>query len=184
MRHTLSNLGFTLLELLITIAILAILLAVAVPSFTTFIDNRNVKQRASAITDMLNTGRSTALTKGAVSLVCWNQTAANVTLPEPDDGVVLVPRQIVVIDSSEDDADARLVSQTTFPADNFNIVTDVVGGGGATCITFNTQGRSDTAARMAVCKDQGQEVDAITIRLNVTGRTSIQDGNNSGVACV
>lgn len=183
MRYKLSNFGFTLLELLITIAILAILLAAAVPGFTTFIDNRNIKQRASAITDMLNTGRSTALTKGAASFVCWNPTAGNLALPAPDNGIVLVPRQIVVIDGSENSNDTRLLSQTTFPADNFNIVADV-GGGGVTCITFNSQGRSDTAARLAVCKDQGQEADAITIRLNITGRTSVQDGNSAGIACV
>lgn len=38
--------GFTLLELLVTVSITAILLAVGVPSYVTFIDNNRVTSQA------------------------------------------------------------------------------------------------------------------------------------------
>lgn len=72
-----STRGFTLLELLVTLSIAAILLAVAIPSY------RGVVQRnamAAAVNDLvgdLNYARSEAVTRGQMVLVCKsaNQTA-------------------------------------------------------------------------------------------------------------
>lgn len=181
-----TNKGFTMLEVLITIAILSIVLAAAAPSFKQFVESRKIQQRVSTISDMLNTGRSIALSKGATSFVCWNGSANNASLPAPDNSVVLEPQQMVVIDNSETDQDARLVNRIAFPVNESLNIVDDQGGGGATCVSFNSQGRSNNTANVVVCKDGGSEANAYTVSLNVNGRSSNQKGNTTrgGVSCV
>lgn len=59
-----KNLGFTLLELLITVSIAAILLAVGVPSFVTFIDNNRLTSQANDLLYSFNMARSEATKRG------------------------------------------------------------------------------------------------------------------------
>lgn len=54
-RHGVACRGFTLLELLVTMAILVILLATAIPSFTSFIVNSQLRSAVSTLqTDAMN----------------------------------------------------------------------------------------------------------------------------------
>jgi type IV fimbrial biogenesis protein FimT len=57
--------GFTLLELLVTLSIAAILLAVGVPSYVTFIDNNRVTSQANDLLYGFNMARSEAIKRGA-----------------------------------------------------------------------------------------------------------------------
>ena len=56
--------GFTLLELLVTLSIAAILLAVGVPSYITFIDNNRVTSQANDMLYSVNMARSEAIKRG------------------------------------------------------------------------------------------------------------------------
>jgi type IV fimbrial biogenesis protein FimT len=60
-----NNKGFTLLELLVTVSITAILLAVGVPSYVTFIDNNRVTSQANNLLYGFNMARSEAIKRGA-----------------------------------------------------------------------------------------------------------------------
>ena len=60
-----NNKGFTLLELLVTVSIAAILLAVGVPSYVTFIDNNRVTSQANDLLYSFNMARSEATKRGA-----------------------------------------------------------------------------------------------------------------------
>lgn len=57
--------GFTLLELMVTVSIAAILLAVGVPSYVTFIDNNRVTSQANDLLYSFNMARSEAIKRGA-----------------------------------------------------------------------------------------------------------------------
>lgn len=53
--------GFTIIELLVTVAILAVLLAAAVPAFTDFMDKSRVRGAADAVVSLIATARSEAV---------------------------------------------------------------------------------------------------------------------------
>tara|TARA_B110000908_G_scaffold162841_1_gene208748 strand:+ start:409 stop:972 length:564 start_codon:yes stop_codon:yes gene_type:complete len=62
--------GFTIVELLVTIAIAAILLAVAVPSFTLFAQKRAISQKTVQVRNALELARGLALSQRQVWAVC------------------------------------------------------------------------------------------------------------------
>ncbi len=60
----LSNFGFTLIELLITISLAAILLALAIPNFSSTIRNTRLTTSANSLVASLNLARSEAVKRG------------------------------------------------------------------------------------------------------------------------
>jgi type IV fimbrial biogenesis protein FimT len=62
--------GFTLLELLITVSVVAILLAIAVPSLQTFIQNSREDSEADSLISSLEYARSEAVKRDADVEVC------------------------------------------------------------------------------------------------------------------
>lgn len=62
--------AFTLIELMITIAIAAILLALAIPSFSTMLGNNRLAARANSLLTALNFTRSSALAQNTPTQLC------------------------------------------------------------------------------------------------------------------
>jgi type IV fimbrial biogenesis protein FimT len=59
--HQRSHTGFTLIELMVTIVVLAILIAIAVPSFAGAIDRRRISDAAEAVAKQVQQGRMAAM---------------------------------------------------------------------------------------------------------------------------
>lgn len=69
--------GFTLVELMITLAVAAILMSLAVPSFTSTIKNNRLTTQANDLIATLNYARSEAIRRGANVSVDSNDASAN-----------------------------------------------------------------------------------------------------------
>lgn len=62
--------GFTLIELMVTIAVAAILLTIAVPGFQALVQNNRATTLANELTTALNLARSEAVRRGQMISVC------------------------------------------------------------------------------------------------------------------
>ncbi len=71
--------GFTLIELMVTLSVAAILIAVAVPSFGLMISNNRISTSASAFNQTLNLARNEAVRRGTLVFVCRSNDQANCT---------------------------------------------------------------------------------------------------------
>jgi type IV fimbrial biogenesis protein FimT len=69
-QWALASHGFTLVELLVTIAVLAILVSLSAPSFTAMIRNNRLTAVSNEITGSLNFARSEAIKRAANVTVC------------------------------------------------------------------------------------------------------------------
>ncbi|MES9904785.1 MAG: GspH/FimT family pseudopilin [Sedimenticola sp.] len=68
--------GFTLVELMVTIAVAAILLTIAVPSFRYLIANNRATTQANALFSAFSVARTEAINRGSNVTVCPKSTAS------------------------------------------------------------------------------------------------------------
>ena len=68
-KHSTTSSGFTLIELMVTVTLVAILLAVGVPSFTTFQRNAELTSATNSLLAAINAARSEAMKRGMNAMV-------------------------------------------------------------------------------------------------------------------
>lgn len=84
MLKTSNNHGFTLVELMITIALLAIVATIAMPNFVQFIRNNQVQAKADELGTFLQYARAQAVSKRKTYEVNFSDISNKVTLKQQD----------------------------------------------------------------------------------------------------
>lgn len=75
--------GFTLIEMMITVTLLAILFALALPSFTTWIKNSTVRATAESLQNGLRLAQAEALRRSRVTMLSLTDSATPAAVPTP-----------------------------------------------------------------------------------------------------
>lgn len=144
--------GFTLIELMISVAILAILLGLAAPEFQTFIQNTKIRTTADSMQAGLQLARSEALRRNArVSL--WLVSDVTASCARSDSGtswVVSVDNPAGACNAASSDTVVPRLIQSRSGGDGSTGVSVAASNGSATpaasnCITFNGFGTVETA---------------------------------------
>ena len=159
----LKSAGFTLIELMVTVAIVAILASIALPSFQSMIRNAQTRNAAEAITNGLQKARGEAVARNAnVEFVLGVDSSWQVKLPS---STVLESRI-----SAEGSADTTVVA----------LAADLTTA--ATKATFNSFGRvvanadgSAILAQVGLITDGGNQ--ALHVTLGVGGNARMCDPN-------
>ena len=179
--------GFTLIELMITLAIVAILLGIAVPSFAPFLANQRVRSAVSDIHHDLTYARNDALNNARQVIVertgaNWKQGWVICVDNTPTNGQCDLPAEEVLKTTQE------------LPGDRLRFCSNIVDF--AQRIVFRADGRIVRATpvtdfdQITVSDDMGDAlVDNDKIRsifFGASGRMSTVEqngGTNGGVAC-
>lgn len=151
--------GFTLIELMIAIAIAAILLSIAIPSFQSVIQNSRASALATEITAALNTARTEAVKRSEPVRVCPSSDGATCTGSWEDGWIVLLDSNNEVLQVWQAPGGSAVIEQT--PTDNSPLV-------------FNRLGALDSADTTLLTRADGCSGDrARQINISPTGRQRI-----------
>lgn len=160
--------GFTLVELLVTMAVAAILLTIAVPSYQNFVINSRMAAQANDLITALNLARSEAVKRGANVTICASSNGTGCTGSWHQGWIVSAAGTPI------------RVQQALGGGSVLTGGTDV-----ASTITFNSNGRTTipttaTAASttLTLCPPSPATVQGRAIQIERTGRTRV-----SAVAC-
>ena len=159
--------GFTLLELMMTLAILSILIAVAVPSFRDAVSNSQRRAALSSVNDAIALARTEAVTRSAPVILCASANhiaCSNQNLWERGFIVTMGGTPEQVWQSFEPGISIRAFGFSTTSAITFGAEGDLVNGGS-----------------VIVCDDRGDS-EAIGVIVNVSGLSRIAtDSDGNGV---
>ncbi|MGP4715991.1 pilus assembly FimT family protein [Psychrobacter sp. T6-6] len=92
-NRLMANSGFTLIELMVTIAVLAIIVSIAAPSISTQLANQRVKSTASTITSILKDAKVESVIRRQNIQVVYSDTAKTIVLKNTS-GTVLTSYDI------------------------------------------------------------------------------------------
>lgn len=164
--------GFTLTELLITIAVATVLLTLAIPSFTTLLKNNRLSTQVNALSRVMQYARSNALNQNINVLVCpfgaigsivcgtnWSTGWIVATQPVTGSGTLLQSYQV---------------------GPNDPILSSVpISGTTASAVVFDTRGLAVTQANFKFCDNRGAPF-ARSLQVLSTG--AVQLGPTPGTA--
>ena len=154
--------GFTLIELMVTVAVLAILVTIAIPNFRTFLLNSRMASQANDVVTAFNLARSEAIKRAANVTVCASSDNATCTGTWNQGWVVRDAAGTVI-----------RVQQALSGGSTLSGGTDV-----ASTITFTSNGRTAIPATatlasttLTLCPPSPAIVQGRAIQIERTGRT-------------
>jgi type IV fimbrial biogenesis protein FimT len=147
--------GFTLIELVVTIAVGGILVALAVPSFTTFIQNSRLTAQTNSLVSSLDYARSEAIKRDAAVSVCATDAGATTC-----NGSATWSTGWIV----QDPAGATPLQAVPATTGGVSLTAGSVGP-----ITFNQNGTANAAISFTVCDNRGA-AHAHAVEVSASGR--------------
>ncbi|MDZ7752605.1 MAG: GspH/FimT family pseudopilin [Gammaproteobacteria bacterium] len=170
--------GFTIIELMITILIVSILLAIGVPSMQTLIMNNRLTSSANNFLTELNLARSEAIKRGVQVVVCRTN-APNADPPVCGagtantwtDGWITFVNDNDVLAAAYDDGSETLLRVSSGLEGGLTLMAD---DNAEENLIFNADASlgNGAAATLALCDDRGGEFGRY-IRISPTGRPNI-----------
>jgi type IV fimbrial biogenesis protein FimT len=157
--------GFGLIELVVAIAIVAILTAAAMPSLREMGRRMTVTENANNVAGALNAAKSEAVKRGAI---------AGLVGSGNDWSAGWVVRADSNLDGTLTSADNPPLSQYGALAQGYSIKTKVSGGTDSQ-IVFGPQGSLSTPATAAdvnVCRPDGQPAQSVWVHVDASGAIS------------
>lgn len=176
-----KSLGFTLSELLVTIAVLSILLSVAAPSFETLITNNRLIAQGTDLMSTLSFARSEAAKRATPVTVCRSTNGVQCT----QNGTGWDIGWIVFVNEL---GDAEVVDESDLVLRVFSNL-----DGGNTLegnsqvrdsITYMANGRANANGTFTLCDRRGPDhARAVIVSRNGRPRASTLDGSGNPLKC-
>lgn len=175
-----NHAGFTLIELMITIVIAAVLLVIAVPGFQDFIVNNRIVAQTNELVADLALARSEAIKRGAAVTVCAANDASGCDTAA---GTNWTAGRLILVDANSNGTiDAGDVALRFSEAIRGNITLTVAGPDPDWRIQYLPSGIVDAGddATFTLCQ---VNYNSSTVAIGVTGRTTTTKSALKAAAC-
>jgi type IV fimbrial biogenesis protein FimT len=171
--------GFTLIELMISIVVLAVVLALGIPSFQEFIKNNRLAGQTNDLVMAIQMARNEAVKRGTGSVICASGNQA--TCSESDDWTTgwIVFSDIDQEGDLELDANGDLVEDCEkddcIVRTRGNVIKGSISGNGATRIQFRPDGLLDAggAITLTLTADDCYQNQVRDVTVSAMGQTTI-----------
>lgn len=179
--------GFTLLELLITLSIVAIILGVGTPSFLNLSQDNNLIGQTNSMLGTIRFARSEAIKRNTDVIICQSSNGVECTNLEDwtqgmmvfvdtnNNGVYEAPANPDAIDLRVDDLIIKI--QDDLDVD-YTISSATYGA--AQPLSFNSSGYLDNSGDIKICDQRGEDYCRV-IAIELSGRT--RNKNSAGKYC-
>lgn len=161
------NSGFTLIELMVTIALLAILIAAVAPSFRGLLLDNQAATQANAVVTSLMFARSEAIKRNAPVVMCQSDAGADCDAGNWADGWIVFAD--ANNDAKVDPGEPILQTVGKLPA-SFALTAAV------SDITYRPDGSVTTAADFLLCPPDDVSSRARQIQVDASGRPVVVKG--------
>lgn len=165
--------GFTLIEMMIVIALIAVIASYGIPQFNGMMQNGRISTQVNQLQGLMQLARSEAVTNRVRSGVCGSTDQATCNTDDWELGAILF--RDVAGDGIKDASDPVL--RVMPAASNDNTIRGVNG-----VISFMADGTLATTAMLAICDTRGA-ASSRQVRLNTAGQSRISKGNPGDVVC-
>ncbi|MEE3330801.1 MAG: prepilin-type N-terminal cleavage/methylation domain-containing protein [Myxococcota bacterium] len=159
MRTHRTEAGFTLLEVVIAVAIMGVLVAISVPSFTAWRSNLEARSSARAMADVLNAARSNAIRSSTPQIVYLRIAGVGTTDPNGTELLDASAQPVEVTRLQDDDGDCHIDS--TEPIEFFHFSGDVTFGLTNTALKVPSDSTPPTTATGATFADPENTANAL-----------------------
>lgn len=174
-----SSSGFTLLELLIAIAILAILMAVAAPNLSDSIRSNRVQTELRQLAGAVALARSEAAMRGTPVSICRSVDGASCGGSWSDGWLVFVDAGAV--DGQVDVGEEVLRAQAASNAVTVAVMDDAATPTAQNFVRFDRSGFSSGRLTFKVCHTSNEVRHARALLMERTGRTVFSSVSATGV---
>ena len=169
--------GFTLIELMITLIVAAILLTIGIPSFSDFIKNNRLVSYANEFVAGAHLARSEAIKRNGVVSLCpsLDGTSCAAAGTGWGDGWIVFVNVDHDSPAARDPGEELLYAYPDWPAGSILA--------NRTTLSFRAFGQSSVTATFTFCDARGGG-NARAVIISQTGRPRVSDRSSSGTALV
>lgn len=167
--------GFTLVELMVTLSVAAILLTQGVPAFRSTIQNSRISSNTNDLVADINVARSEAISRNVAVILCRSDdpNAAGAGC----DGAGTWDTGWLVFADEDGSGDFSAANDTLINIGQPAPVTITIASNGVNNLQYNSNGTTSSAADsiFAICDDRGVEFGR-EVRVNTIGRPRLTRG--------
>lgn len=164
--------GFTLIEMMVVVAMLAIFAGIAIPGFRNLIANNRMAGQANDVLSTLQFARSEAITRGTRVSICPSSSGTACTATGWQNGWMVFAEGTTGTIGTFDSATDTLLR--VHPA--LAGASSLAANGNAIVVTYQPNGSVAAARTFTLCPNDGSGVDGRSIPITPSGRARVEPG--------
>ncbi|MEH6473795.1 MAG: GspH/FimT family pseudopilin [Halopseudomonas sp.] len=177
-----KNSGFTLIELMITLSLVAILVGLVAPGFTTFIQSNRLSGQINTLIGTIHLARAEAANRRMVVTLCASDNGANCNTTSWEKGWILFSDDSINAEIDTSDGDELLMYQEPLAGGN-TLRASGFDGTGLGVLQFSITGfvlsTDPEPGTYTLCDDRGaNEAKAIVVNISGVSRLAVDENNN------